>query len=141
MSPLIRNASKNELAGIRAMDRLVLGSDKRKTFLEEAVKQGRCLVAVTNDTLAGFAVSGHSFYEQWFIELLIVHPDFRRSGIATALLQRIESACTGEKLFTSTNQSNTVAQAVYEKNGFVKSGFIDNLDEGDPEIVYYKRVQ
>ncbi len=27
-----------------------------------------------------------------------------------------------------------------EKLGFVQSGFIENPDEGDPEIIYFKRV-
>ena len=137
----IRKASETDLEAIQALDRLTLGSDKRKTFLKEAVREGECLVACAGTDIAGFIITGRSFYGQWFIELLIVHPDYRRQGIATGLLQRIESACTGEKLFTSTNRSNTVAQAVYEKNGFVKSGFIHNLDEGDPEIVYFKRVR
>ena len=32
-------------------------------------------------------------------------------------------------------------QALCEKLGFVKSGWIDNLDEGDPEIIYFKRLK
>jgi RimJ/RimL family protein N-acetyltransferase len=42
-----------------------------------------------------------------------------------------------EKLFSSTNQSNDAMHKVYEANGFTKSGLIDNLDEGDPEIIYF----
>jgi hypothetical protein len=32
-------------------------------------------------------------------------------------------------------------QAVYESLGFVRSGFVENLDEGDPEIIYFKRLR
>jgi hypothetical protein len=32
-------------------------------------------------------------------------------------------------------------QALLLKNGFVQSGFIENLDEGDPEQVYFKRIK
>src|SRR5262245_18145068 len=31
-------------------------------------------------------------------------------------------------------------QALCEKLGYVKSGWIDNLDEGDPGIIYFKRL-
>jgi hypothetical protein len=27
-----------------------------------------------------------------------------------------------------------------EKKGFSRSGYVENLDEGDPAIVYFKRV-
>jgi len=29
-------------------------------------------------------------------------------------------------------------QKVFEANGFVQSGIIENLDEGNPEIIYFK---
>ena len=41
------------------------------------------------------------------------------------------------KLFTSTNQSNTPMQALLALLGYVRSGVIDNLDPGDPELVYF----
>jgi len=31
-------------------------------------------------------------------------------------------------------------QRLCEHLGYVRSGWIDNLDEGDPEIIYFKRV-
>ena len=31
-------------------------------------------------------------------------------------------------------------RALCERLGFVKSGWIDNLDPGDPEIVYFKAL-
>ena len=38
-------------------------------------------------------------------------------------------------------QSNASMQALCERLGFVKGGWVDNLDEGDAEIIYFKRVQ
>ena len=55
-------------------------------------------------------------------------------------MRHIESICVGKKLFTSTNESNTPMQRLCEQLGFVRSGRIENLDEGDPEIVYFKRL-
>jgi GNAT superfamily N-acetyltransferase len=75
------------------------------------------------------------------IVLLVVHPKRRRSGVASALIRAIEARSPTSKLFTSTNESNTVMQAVCEALGFVRSGIVENLDEGDPEIIYFKRLR
>gem|GEM_PF-5850403 len=32
-------------------------------------------------------------------------------------------------------------QLLLEKSGYSLSGFIDNLDPGDPELVYFKRLR
>jgi ribosomal protein S18 acetylase RimI-like enzyme len=69
-----------------------------------------------------------------------VHPGFRRRGIAASLMRSAEIDAPTEKLFTSTNESNAAMRALCEKIGFVRSGIIENLDEGDPEIIYFKRL-
>jgi ribosomal protein S18 acetylase RimI-like enzyme len=119
---------------------MVLGNDSRRDFLADAVSAGHCLAARMGDTLAGFGILEQTFYRQGFIGLLIVHPDYRRRGVATALISHIESICPTEKLFTSANESNAIAQKTYEALGFIRSGYIENLDEGDPEIIYFKRL-
>ena len=82
----------------------------------------------------------HSFFEQPFVSLLIVAESQRRRGVGAMLMRHIESICPEGKLFTSTNESNAPMRALCEQLGFVRSGYIDNLDDGDPEIVYFKRV-
>ena len=98
-------------------------------------------IAKIKGSLVGFAILEQTFYEQGFISLLIVHPDYRRRGVTTALIRRIEEICPTEKLFTSTNESNVIMQRVCKALGFVRSGYIENLDESDPEIIYFKRVK
>ena len=138
---LVEKATEHELESIWAIDPLVQVNPSRKDFLARVVRAGQCSVARIGDTVVGFAVLEQSFYEQGFISLLMTQPEHRRHGIAKALIRHIESICPTEKLFTSTNQSNTIAQKVYESLGFVRSGYIENLDEGDPEIVYFKRLK
>jgi hypothetical protein len=55
-------------------------------------------------------------------------------------MARLESECRTEKLFTSTNLSNLPMQSLLAKRGYKLSGVIDNLDPGDPELVYFKFV-
>lgn len=32
-------------------------------------------------------------------------------------------------------------QKVFNSNGFIRSGIVENLDEGDPEIIFYTKAQ
>lgn len=137
---LVEEATGADIAGVCGLDAVILGSSRRREFLIEAIETGQCRVARIGDTLAGFAVLEQSFYGQGFISLIATHPGYRRRGAATALVQHIESVCPTEKLFTSTNRSNTDMQQVLKKLGFVESGYIENLDEGDPELVYFKHI-
>ncbi|MCL0075773.1 GNAT family N-acetyltransferase [Dehalococcoidia bacterium] len=73
--------------------------------------------------------------------MLYIHPEYRGKGIGSKLVRHVESLCKTEKLFTSTNQSNLPMQGLLNKLGYVPSSFIDNLDEGDPEVVYSKRIK
>ena len=136
----IEKAGEDDTQAICTLDRMVLGRSERQDYIESAVRAGECLVARDEGTLVGFAVVNQSFYGNGFIGLLFVHPDHRRRGVGTALVRRIESMCPTEKLFTSTNASNTPMQRLCCSLGFAVSGHIDNLDEGDPEVVFFKRV-
>ena len=138
---IIEDATELDLECIRTLDRMVLGNSGRRDFLDNTIKSGQCLIARTEDAPVGFAVLNQSFYGHAFIALLIVHPEHRRRGVATALIRHIESVCPTEKLFTSTNESNEPMQRLCETLGFVRSGYIENLDAGNPEIVFFKRVR
>lgn len=73
--------------------------------------------------------------------MLYVHPEHRRCGVGTALMRYLESVCQTAKLFTSTNLSNLPMQSLLARLGYELSGVIHNLDEGDPELVYVKRLK
>ena len=133
-------AAAADLAAVQAIDPLVDGTAGRGEFLARAVAAGQCWLARKGGEIAGFAVFDRSLYDQPFVALLYVVPSRRRSGVATALMSHIESICTGGKLFTSTNASNLPMQRLAERLGFVRSGWIENLDEGDPEIIYFKAL-
>jgi len=136
----VEQATSEDIVRVSLLDVTVLGDTSRHELLSRAVETGRCLVVREGEDVAGFMVWDESFYGHTFIRLLIVRPDHRRRGIASALLRRVERLCSTGKLFTSTNRSNSIMRRLLEKRGFVKSGHIENLDEGDPEIVYFKSV-
>jgi GNAT superfamily N-acetyltransferase len=137
---VIELATSADLPAILTLDPRVRDTPGRRDFLSRAVAAGQCWLVRAGAGIDGFAVFDRSLYDQPFVSLLYVAPGRRRQGIATALMRHIESTCPTAKLFTSTNESNAPMQRLCEALGFVRSGYIENLDEGDPEIVYFKRV-
>jgi len=140
MNPRIRLAGARDGAAICAIDPRVIDTPGRRPFIERAIAAGECYVAASSDEIVGYAVFDRSFFEQPFVSLLIVAEPQRRRGIGVVLMRHLESISPGDKLFTSTNASNTPMQRLCEQLGFVRSGYIEHLDEGDPEIIYFKRV-
>ena len=53
----------------------------------------------------------------------------------------VEARSSSGKLFTSTNRSNTPMRKLCDRLGFQPSGVVENLDNHDPELVYYKRLE
>jgi ribosomal protein S18 acetylase RimI-like enzyme len=133
----IRLATSSDLAEILQIDPLAESSRKRRESIQSAVTAGFCHIA-EKDKILGFTVLDYSFFGNGFVALLVVRPDFRRQGVASALLRHMETICTTGKLFTSTNESNLPMQALLEKLGYLPSGIIYGLDEGDPELIFHK---
>ena len=131
----IERANQNDIEAVLELD----GHPVHRAALTKSIASGDCWIARIGTTAVGFAVADESFFGQCFIWALSVDERHRRTGIATSLIGAIECTFGDRKLFTSTNESNTPAQRLFDSLGFDRSGVIENLDEGDPEIVYFKR--
>jgi ribosomal protein S18 acetylase RimI-like enzyme len=136
----IRPATAGDVDALCSFDHIAQHDSHRRTFIRHSVVNGTCFVCVTDEQVAGYGVLEYSFYGNGFISMLMVHPDYRRRGVGAKLMQHFESICQTAKLFTSTNLSNLPMQALLAKLGYRLSGVIHNLDEGDPELVYFKPV-
>ena len=137
----IRLANEGDVKALCSLDLVARRENKRREFIVRSVASGACSVAVAEDEVIGYGVLNYSFYDNGCIEMLYVHFDYRRRGAGAALLRHLESLCETSKLFTSTNLSNLSMQLLLAKLEYVLSGVIHNLDEGDPEIVYFKRLR
>ncbi|HEU4869991.1 MAG TPA: GNAT family N-acetyltransferase [Pyrinomonadaceae bacterium] len=137
----IRTAVENDTEVLCALDDVARREDERREFIRREVASGHCFVAVIDATVVGYGVLNYTFYNNGWVDMLYIHADYRRRGVGTALLGYMESQCRTPKLFTSTNQSNSSMQSLIRKLGYETSGVIHNLDEGDPEIVYFKRLK
>jgi ribosomal protein S18 acetylase RimI-like enzyme len=136
----ITTARSDDADEVVELDRRVLGSVARQQWLRARIAQGACVVARSAGHLMGFAVSDRSFFEQPFLELLIVEPAGPRRGVVSSLVRHVEAIWAPGKFFTSTNASNAPMQRLLDSLGYAPSGMIENLDENDPELIYYKRL-
>lgn len=135
---LVARATDDDLGAVLEVERDGRATGGRATFIASAIAEGRCLVARGGDAIAGFAIHDRSLFDQPFVALLKVRPADRRRGIGTALVQAAIAATDGDRLFSSTNASNVAMRMLLGRLGFVASGFIENLDPGDPEMIYIR---
>ena len=136
----IRPAAESDVEALCALDPIARREEERREFIRREVASGACHVAVAGGEVVGYVVLNYTFYQQGFVDMLHVRDDRRRRGAGAALMRHVESLCRTPKLFTSTNLSNLPMQSLLASLGYELSGVIHNLDEGDPELVYFKRL-
>jgi GNAT superfamily N-acetyltransferase len=136
----VRLATEADIEEIRSFDAIAQQGDSRRAFIRRSIAAKECYAAGDKQIL-GYAVLDYSFFENGFIALLYIHPDSRRQGVGTALVRHLESLCRTEKLFTSTNRSNLPMQSLMAKLGYRLCGEVRELEEGDPEMFYVKRLR
>lgn len=135
---IVERATEDDYSDIITIDRAVIGDDRRMAYLTRAIIERNALVARIGAERVGFAVTTQSFFERFFVALLVVHPDYRRRGVGTALMHYIEKTCPDDRIFASTDDSNQNARRLLATLGFVQSGFIENLTPGERELIYVK---
>jgi len=130
-------AKLTNLDEIMKIDVEVIGNNNRREYIRKAIEEDRCIVAKDKYHISGFLIFDTHFFECSFISLIIVKPVERRKRYATSLIEYFINISPTKKIFSSTNHSNQRMQEVFNANGFIQSGFIENLDDGDPEIIYF----
>ena len=134
----MREAGEADLDGLIAIDGIAQHNPDRARQLSGWIAGDTCIVAEVEGDLAGYAVLDYSFYQRGFVPMVYVEAERRRQGVGAALLRELESRCRTKKLFTSTNRSNQPMQSLLAREGYVRCGHIDQLDPGDPELIFVK---
>ena len=120
-----------------------LSADRAREILEGAIAASECLVDVdASDEVTGFVITNsRAFFGRDFVKLLIVAPTHRRAGIGRRLLEAAVSRANTDTIFSSTNESNVAMRALFERHGWTLSGILNGIDEGDPEMVFWRSVR
>lgn len=133
----IRDAKPSDRDAISAFDHGVRSEPGRISFLDRVLGTATCLVAECGGRVVAYGSLEYTFYDNGFVSMLYVAEPERRRGIGRRLMEALAARCRTPKLFTSTNESNKPMHALLQLLGYVPSGVIENLDPGDPEVVYF----
>jgi RimJ/RimL family protein N-acetyltransferase len=113
----------------------------RKEKIAKAIMDDECLIVLADNREVGFVIFDYRFFDHGWIELIIIDERYRGKGIGGKTLELICEQCKADKVFTSTNSSNTKMQRALTKANFTFAGKLNGLDDGDPEFFYYKKVK
>jgi ribosomal protein S18 acetylase RimI-like enzyme len=137
----IRVARSADIDELVRLDTVVPRDSTRAEFIRRWVEAGECYVAEGTGRIVGYGVLNYQFFHDGNVDMLMIHPDFRGQGVGRKLLRHLAALCKTEKFWVTTNLSNQPMQMLLASEGFKLSGFVDNLDEGDPELVFFKRLE
>jgi [ribosomal protein S18]-alanine N-acetyltransferase len=140
MTVELRRLELGDLAAIEAIERASYPTPwSRSMFASELARSSSIsLGAVAAETreLVGYLVISR-YVDAWHVMNIAVAPEWRRRGVATALLERLfeVTAADGRRGYTlEVRVSNTGAIRLYERLGFRSRGvrrayYTDNLED------------
>jgi ribosomal-protein-alanine N-acetyltransferase len=102
---------------------------------------GVAMVAVSNRRLVGYAAADfHAFNRLGRVHGLVVHPDFRRTGVATMLIDAAEEFLLGKAArgcYVETPVDNDGGRAFYEAAGYTAGCVMERFYADDLDGVTY----
>jgi ribosomal-protein-alanine acetyltransferase len=114
--PAIRAARKEDVA---ELDRLQRSSPEAVLWEPSNYLAYDCRVAEASGRIAGFVVCRKLAADESEILSLVVDPDLRRRGVASALMRTVLDDRTGATWYLEVRESNWRARNLYKKLGFV----------------------
>lgn len=135
---LVRQARPSEFEAILDLDEVTARDPQRASDIRGWVDGGSTIVAEEHERLLGYAVLDHSFFGRAFLRMVNVASSSRRRGVGRALVRAAEARASTPRIFTSTNASNTAMQSLLTSLGYTRCGEVHGLDEGDPEVFYFR---
>ena len=141
----IREMKKEHLDGVMVVETLSFKIPwSRSSFIEELTNNDLAiyLVAMSEDKVIGYGGMWRIF-DEGHITNIAVHPEFRRCGIASKLMDKILTICNekGIKGLTlEVRKSNISAQKLYIKYGFKIEGMRKKYyaDTGEDALIMWR---
>jgi RimJ/RimL family protein N-acetyltransferase len=95
---------------------------KREEKIIKAISDEECFIILADNKEVGIIIFDYLFFDQGWIELIIIEEKYRGKGIGGRAIELICKKCKTNKVFTSTNSSNIQMQKVLTKIGFTFAG-------------------
>jgi len=120
------SAIPGDLDAVLELDRAAPVGRERSALLTDRVQSGDVIIFEREGRVLGYSVlRDRAFFGRDFVELLAVGVGDRRRGVGSSLLRRAIELSTTEKIFTSTNRSNSPMVHLLEKAGWQFSGQLE----------------
>ncbi|HTO13857.1 MAG TPA: GNAT family N-acetyltransferase [Candidatus Binatia bacterium] len=136
----IRALQPSDLEAVMALAGHVLSAERAGPFVRSHLERHHLLVSHDRDEVVGVLAYRTDWFQCTFVSLVSVRPDHRKRGIARALYRAVEGMSPSPRLYSSTEETNSVAIQMHTALGFQASGYIDNLPQGYRELLFYKRL-
>ncbi len=94
----------------------------RAEKIKKAILDKECFIILANKRAVGFLLFDYRFFDQGWIELIVIEEKDRGKGIGGQAMNLLCKQCKTEKIFTSTNSSNVQMQKALTKIGFSFAG-------------------
>ena len=133
----IKHATQHHLSTLIELDTYAQTHASRVEEVKAWIDNNELYIVAVDSVIVAYGVFHYRFFQCGFIELIMVDESYRQQGIGSKLIDSFKGLSKTAKIFTSTNQSNFKMKNMLVRLGFVESGSVYNLDEGDPEIIYY----
>ena len=140
MSARINLAHAFDFESLCCLDHSCNSDQARRKSIRNAISENRVWVLRDTDQIIGYGSIYHEFFDRSFMAMVYIGVEYRNRGFGVQLIEFLETQCRSKELFTSTNESNAHMRHVLAKLGYRESGIIENLDPGDPEIIYVKQI-
>ncbi|MEO8685113.1 MAG: GNAT family N-acetyltransferase [Devosia sp.] len=141
MDVTFRPAVADDLASLCALDTTVRTDPARAPQIEAWIAARAAHIVSRDGSSAGYGALTHDFFHAGMIEMVMIAEPFRRRGLGVALVNHLAAFCRSGTLWSSTNSSNIAMQSLLDGARFIRSGLIEGLDEGDPEVIYRKQLR
>ena len=138
MSILVRPATTEDAKAIKTLDTVVPLDPARALCIDEWLEKDTVLIAELNGKVIGYGVFNHAFFRQSQVDMLMVDENYRGQRVGEHLLLKLEKLCDTPKFWVTTNLSNHRMQRLLTRLGYKPCGYIDELDPGDPEVIFVK---
>jgi GNAT superfamily N-acetyltransferase len=137
----IRAPQGPELEAVMTLAGHVLSAERAGPFVRSHLERHHLLVAVEGGEVLGVLAYRTDWFQCTLVSLVSVRPDHRKRGVARALYKAVEGMSPSPRLYSSTEETNSVAIQMHTALGFQLSGYIDNLPQGYRELLFYKRLR
>lgn len=119
---------------------LVVGEERAGAFIRSHLERHHMVVAEAAGRVVGLLAYRTDWFQCTFVTLVVVDEDYRRKGIAREFFKAVEAISPTPRLFSSTEETNSVSIRMHTALGFSPSGHIDNLPQGNRELIFYRRI-